>query len=78
MKEFLVSFVSFVLVAVVVWGIALAVVAGINVLAGWGLPEPLAWVGVGVAVAVCRPGKAIVDLSSYIWSRVDSIFWRWF
>ena len=78
MKEFLVSLVSFAVVAVVVWGIALAMVAGINVLAGWGLPEPLAWVGVGIAVAVCRPGKAIVELSSYIWTKVDYTFWRWF
>ncbi len=78
MKEFLVSLFSFALVAVIVWGVALGVVAGINVLEGWGLPSPVSWIGVGIAVAVCKPGKAIVDLSSYIWSKVDATFWRWF
>jgi len=76
-KEFLISLVSFTLVAAVVWGVILAVVTGMGILEGWGLPAPLGWIGVGVAVAVCRPGKAILDLSSYVWTKVDAIFWRW-
>ena len=78
MKEFLVSLVSFILVAAIVWGTILAVVSGIEILEGWGLPAPLGWIGVGVAVTVCHPGKAIVDLSSYIWTKVDAISWRIF
>ncbi len=77
MKEFFVSLVSFTLVAAVVWGIAFAVATSINFLESWGLPAPIGWVGVGIAVAVCRPGKAILDLSSYIWAKVNAIFWRW-
>ena len=78
MKQFVVSLISFSIVAGIVWGIAWLVAMTISYLQTLGLPAPIAWVGVGAAVVLCRPGVAIVDLASYVWSRVDTLFWRWF
>jgi len=78
MKQFVVSLTSFSIVALVVWSAALMVALGVNTLESWGLPAPFAWVGVGAAVVVCKPGAAIVEFSSYIYSRVDVFFWRMF
>ena len=76
MKSFLVSLIAFSIVAAVVWGVILAVVLAMNQLELLGMPAPIGWIGVGIAVVLCKPGSAIVQLSSYVWSKIDALFWR--
>lgn len=78
MRSFVVSLTSFALIAAVVWAIAFVVSLGIGTLESAGLPSPLAWVGVGAAVVLCKPGSALLEFSSVVYERVDALFWRVF
>ena len=76
MKDFLISAISFALIAAVLWGSLFLVGFGVDVVSGFGIPAGLAWFTAGFVAALCNPASALSNLCISVYERVDRFFWR--
>ena len=76
MKDFLISAVSFVVIATVLWGSLFLVGFGVDVVSSFGIPAGLAWFIAGFVAALCNPASALSSLCISVYEKVDSFFWR--
>ena len=76
MKDFMISAISFTLIAAVVWGSLFLVGFGVNVASSFGIPSGLAWFTAGFVAALCNPASALSNLCVSVYERVDRFFWR--
>ena len=76
MKDFVATLITFVAVLAVFWGGIALLVAVIDTLTSWGIPEPIMWVGVGATFVYAKPTKALHDLATSVYTRTQDLLWR--
>ena len=76
MKDFLISAISFALIATMLWGSLFLVGFGVDVVSKLGVPAGLAWFAAGFVAALCNPASALSNLCLSVYEKVDSFFWR--
>ena len=76
MKDFIATVVTFCTVLAVFWGGVALLIAAIDTLASWGIPEPIMWAAVGATFVYAKPTKALHDLATNVYTKTQDIMWR--
>ena len=79
MRDFLISAISFAILAFTYWAaIAILFLIIENVSLFLGLPDYIAWFAAGAAFVLCHPLEMTKNYSYAVFSKVQDIMWRKF